>query len=807
MKKIEHGFTMRTLPLLIAALSGVPSLAYAQGAALEEVIVTAQKRSENLQDVPISVQALNSKALENAGIVSLSDIRAAVPGLTIDTYPGSSEMLYPSIRGIVPNSIQTSVPIPMAIHLDGVALTQLAGLNLAGADLERIEVLKGPQGVLAGRNATGGAINIVTVKPELGRFGFKQQVTVAERGQWLSKTVVNVPLSDNFAAKISYLHSERDHLGVKNSAPGGPKLGEKKTDSWRLDLRWKAANNVMVDYGYDRAQTDSIDLPNQCLVPFGSTSFLPFLATVDPRVSSVINGCSTSKLSSLNVPFNMPKNRNIAEGHNLTVTWDVDPKLTFRSITGYRKVDTKNNVLYTASAGDAYLIRSDGLPISFLGGTTPFDGQSHPWVVFNESWSQEFQLLGDVSDNFKYTTGVYVSSEKGHQAQGPGIFFTVPDALFLSTFNPADIGVDMATLEHRSVTARNSTWALFGQFSWRPDILSRKLEVVPGIRYTRDHRQAVGMNQRGESYFYTATATPGVNNLLFSVPNPLAYANVAGDNSFSKTTPTVSLNYHWNDGLMTYLKVAKGYVTGGFDDQQGTAAGFAKGFDPETITSYELGMKGEFLDRRLRINGAVFQSEYKNEQKTVVHPGNVWAIENVGTSKYNGMELDITAQVSQGFRVSASATWLDHKYAKWMDKDPTSPTFGTDVSRMRKLVVPKVSYSINLDYRFPDLGLPGKLDANLNFAHKDSQSTPIDLSNPVSANFITTPKYDVMNGRLALSQIKVGPGGNGDLTVALWGKNLNDKKYHNFNLTNTSADQVTTWSEPRTYGIDVIYNY
>ncbi|QDX82443.1 hypothetical protein B9N43_15090 [Denitratisoma sp. DHT3] len=345
MRSKEKCFSVRPIPFLVSGLMAFGmSAAHAQSAALEEVIVTAQKRSENLQDVPISVQALNTKALEKAGIISLSDIKAQVPGLTIDSYPGSSEMLYPSIRGIVPNSIQTSVPIPMAIHLDGVALTQLAGLNLAGADLERIEVLKGPQGVLAGRNATGGAINIVTARPELGRFGFKQQVTVAEHGQWLSKTVVNVPVTDDFAAKISYLHSERDNIGIKNSAPNGPKLGEKTADSWRLDLRWRASNNVMVDYGYDRSQTDSIDVPNQCLVPFMSST-LPMIAPIDPRVSSMINGCSLSKLTSLNVPFHMPKNRNIAEGHNLTVNWDVSPTLTFRSITGYRKVDTKNNCL------------------------------------------------------------------------------------------------------------------------------------------------------------------------------------------------------------------------------------------------------------------------------------------------------------------------------------------------------------------------------------------------------------------------------------------------------------------------------
>ena len=203
----------------------------------------------------------------------------------------------------------------------------------------------------------------------------------------------------------------------------------------------------------------------------------------------------------------------------------------------------------------------------------------------------------------------------------------------------------------------------------------------------------------------------------------------------------------------------------------------------------------------------MFDSKYDNEQKTVVHAGNVWAIENVGTSKYKGVELDVTALLTDSFRVSAAATWLDHKYTKWIDQDVSSPTYGQDVSNNRKLIVPEFSYVVNLDYRFPDFGLPGKLDFNVNFSRKDSQSTPIDTTVPVSAKFITTPKYELVNARLALSQIRVGPDNKGRLTVALWGKNLTDKKYHNFDLTNTSADKVTTWGEPRTYGIDLIYNY
>ncbi|WP_232096454.1 TonB-dependent receptor [Denitratisoma oestradiolicum] len=781
-----------------------PTIHAAEGQ-LEEVIVTAQKRAENLQEVPISVQAFNAKALEQKSIVTLSDVGAYVPGLSIQPYPGSSEVLYPSIRGVVPNMVSVAASMPMAVHINGIYLSQTAGMNLAAADLERMEILKGPQGVMSGRNATGGALNLYTVKPELGQFSFKQQITVAERGQFLSKTMVNVPLTGTLAAKVSYLHSDRDNEGIRNSAPGGIKFGEKTADAWRLDLRWKPANNVTVDYGFDTNTTESYETPAQCLEPpnimmYGG--FMSFFAA-DPRVAAAIAGCTHEKLTSLYYPYAMPKNRNKAEGHTLNVEWEINPSLTFRSITGYRKVDTSNGYIYTAYRGVAD-IRSDSGAFTILPlGSTPFNGQSSPITLFNESWSQEFQLIGDAGPNFKYTTGIYYAEDKGHQNSGPNLVMYMPS---LGSSAGGPLGSDLAMMEKRGISsAKNSSVALFGQISWRPDVLSRKLEIVPGIRYTRDTREATGFNQSFSGFVVTPTATPGVVNGVFSWP--AGYAGAYGKNTFSKTTPQLSLNYHWTDDVMFYGKVAKGYTSGGFDLASGSAASFTKGYDPETITSTEFGMKGEFLNRRLRTNLALFQSKYENEQKSVATPnpatgGTDWIIQNVGRSVYNGVELDLTAALTDALRLSLNSAWMDHKYTRFTDL-----VTGLDVAATRKLVVPKKAYSASVDYRFPALGLPGKLDGNLSYSYRGAQSTPIDLTGAWPASSFIVPPYSVWNGRLALSRIKVPPAGNGDLSVALWGKNLTDKKYTIYDVVNYSTDHGSPWGEPRTYGIDVIYNY
>lgn len=814
-RKANRRFVVRIVPGFIAGMfSGAVAAAPAAVAALEEVIVTAQKRAENLQDVPISVQSMDARVLEKKSIVTLSDLSASVPGLALAPYPGSAETLYPSIRGIVGNSVSVTTPLPLAVHVNGVYISQTAGLNVAAADLERIEILKGPQGVLSGRNATGGALNIYTAKPILGEFTFKQQLTVAERGQFLSKTIVNFPLTEELAAKISYLHSDRDNEGIKNSAPGGIKFGQKTADAWRLDVRWKPANNVTVDYGYDTALTESYDTFPQCF----AAGLVPSLTNLmtggsDSRLSSYVNACRPEKQTSLYFPYSIPKNRNKVEGHSLNIEWDVSPTLTFRSITGYRKVDTSNAVNYTAYTSGVDVFAGTA-PFRVLG-STQLDGKYNPLTIFNESWSQEFQLLGDVSPNFKYTTGVYYSLDKGHQNIGPSIFSYYPrygDFLVTAYGAPSYLaGLDAVSLENLGISsARNTSVALFGQFSWRPDILSRKLEVVPGLRYTQDRRQAVGYNVgRGAASAFVVPVSPGVVAPAFPGPlfaSPDAYRGAVGDRTFSKSTPSLSLNYHWDDNLMTYLKVAKGYTSGGFDSQAGSARVFSAGYDPETLASTELGMKGEFLNRRLRTNLAIFQSKYTNQQQAVpsyLSDGSpVWVIQNVGGSTYHGAELDMMAAVTDRLRLSANIAWLNQKYTKFVDL-----ATGVDMHASRKLIVPKIAYSVGMDYRFPEMGLPGTLEANLTVSHRDSSSTPIDLNGALPPSGSTTPGFTVWNGRLALSRIKVGPGSNGDLTVALWGKNLTDKKYSVFSYPNQVANGVGTWGEPRTYGIDLIYNY
>jgi len=798
-KSQGNRFVPRAVPAMIAAAFSVHGVTAGAQEALEQVVVTARKQVENLQTVPISVINMDARELETMGVVSLSDLNdGSVPGLNLAPYPGSSDFFFPTFRGITTNTAFISAPNPIAVHLNGVYLSQLVGLNNPAADLDRIEVLKGPQGVLSGRNATGGALNLYTAKPDLAIFGFKQQITIAQREQVLSKTIVNIPFGDTVAAKIAYLKEHRGNEGVRNSAPGGPRFGERDSDAARVDLRWKPMRSLTLDYGADYSIAKGYDTPPQCLYP--APAVLANQGTGDARIQRFVAGCSPQKLTSLYYPYALQKNRNVAQGHTLQVEWEAAPEFTLRSITGFRRVDTRNNYNYGAYAGAAD-VRSDSGP--FLVPGTPFDGTNHPVLLVNSAYSQEFDFLGRLTKTLGYTAGLYYSHEKGRQTSGPNIGMYLPGG-------GGAAGVDFAMIDAKGLhSSVNDSKAVFAQLSWRPEMFQEKLEIVPGVRYTRDHRRADGWNTGWTTGYVIAAdpANPGAGSLLAAVPiaaPDVGFASAIGDKTWTKMTPALSFNYFWNDRLMTYLKYAVGYTSGGFDPISGpaTAPFYVKGFRPETLKSVEAGLKGEFLERRLRTNLALFQSKFTDEQKSVALPAGGWKTENIGGSTYTGAELDVTAAVTSALRVTFNYATLHHKYTRWID-----PISGVDVTSLRRLIVPKNDYTLSVDYKFPDFGLPGQLEGTLSYAHRDRSSTPLNLSTPNVELYSTTPAFNVLNGRLALSRIHVGPGEGGDLTVALWGKNLLDKKYINLAFQGWVTAGSASWGDPRTIGLDLIYRY
>ncbi|QDX80650.1 hypothetical protein B9N43_04960 [Denitratisoma sp. DHT3] len=787
-------------PTKKSAGTNEPRLAAFSQPQLEELIVTAQKISESAQDVPISIQAFDARTLERASITSLSDVRALVPGLAFKAFPTAQENLMPSLRGINGNAVEITQDNPAAVHVNGIYIPRGNGLNMSVAELERIEVLKGPQGTLYGRNATSGAINLITAKPYMD-FGFNQQITVGNYGRVLSKTNVNIPLSENFAAKIAYLNSSYD--GWLKSSRGGENFGAREAEGWRLDLRWKPSNVVTVDYSYDWAKTDYSNMPSQCLTAVGSNINPTTGARSVPAMATALQpgNCSQERMTTVQTPdparISMPsKNSVVNEGHTLLVEWEASNTLTLRSLTGVRELR------------DAYANTYIVSPTAVFGGVGIQMGPQASFgapmdITGDRAVSQEIQFIGRPSDYFKYTAGLYYFDEKADN------HITLGNS-YAASFDGGNNWLGGLN-GVRVARAHNSSWAAFSQFSWTPDILSRKLEIIPGIRYTRDSRYASLYQGNGATWTYNAST----GAQTFVPPAQAARINGVVDRDFSKTTPSLTLQYHWSEGLMVYGKVVKGYKAGGTQIRSSTTAAFSNGFAPENVTSTELGFKSDLMDRRLRINFAAFRSKFDDLQISVANPNatsppcpSCYDVLNAGKATYQGWELEVAAAVSNALRLGLNWTHLSQRFDQVVSN-------GVDVTPYYHIVVPKDSYSLNADYEFGRVG-PGKLSAHLDYSYFGKQSTTIAdsfsatgaLVSIIDPSYATTPSYSLVNGRIALSNIVVGPGNNGSLTVALWGKNLADKKYLAFGSNGGFfAGMTGIWGEPRTYGIDLIYRY
>ncbi|WP_313809158.1 TonB-dependent receptor [Sphingobium sp.] len=706
---------MKYTILLLASAAIAPN-AFAQEApkddqGLQEIIVTAQKRSESLQDTPISIAALDSAALESKRITSLTDIAAGVPNLQLSPHPNSAVSVRPIIRGVGELSNVATRDSPNAIYVDGVYVGRTQGLGTDLAELERIEVLRGPQGTLYGRNATGGAISFITKPPELDETWVKQDIGIGNFDAFRARTIVNLAFGDRAAFQISYLRNKQDGF-VKNLGTGEPRFGDVDRQAVRAAALWKATDNLELRYTYDSAWIDD------------SSPFIQFIPSFSVEAKRARQSNAAVR--------NFRPNDTQVQGHNLTVSWDVSDDLTVKSITGYRRLNSFEYQDYHSG----------------VAGPFPFFTVSD--TVNQEQFTQELQLIGTAFDKrLKYVAGLYYFTENG-------------DGFNLST-----------TPGGRSTSAvnfKNSAYAAFGQATYTPPILDDRLHITVGARWSKDKRDATLIK----------------TNFVGAAPGVVAINN-RGRRSFDDFSPTGTIAFDINRDVNVYAKISKGYKTGGFNPAASSALTFARGFGPETLVSYELGLKSEFLDRRVRLNVAAFYNDYKDIQLNVLDPVNprVNDVLNAGKAKIPGVEVDLSARVFEGMTLSASYGYVDPKYKKVIDFNGNDVTSGFHFTN-----APKNSFTLGADYASPETPI-GKFDVNVNYAWQDHF---IAIAND--------PRYVVksnglLGARIGLSDIP----GLDDFKIGIWGRNLTNENYYATYFPAGVPSAI--FGAPRTYGVDV----
>ena len=698
------GARAATASLLAMTLAALASPARAEPV-LEEIIVTAQKRAESLQDTPISIAAFGSAEIERRGMANVAALSNVVPNLRIVPFGVSPTTLRIFIRGVGVVDSQPTQDPPVGIYLNGVYVARPVGLTLDIANIERVEVLRGPQGTLYGRNTTGGAVNVITKKPD-NKFAGSQTVGFGNYGAIRSLTSLNVPVMDKLFVAGAFTFDKRD--GWLKNTGAGKDWSEHNRKAGRLDVRFLPVDDLTVDYSFDRSWATYTTDYYHLIQPALAGAFVPGLPAQPNRLKS----------ASLATP--MEDSRDKAYGHTLTLT-ATTPIGELKSITSHRNVRSNS---YQDFSGNPF--------------ATIY--RNNRFTLRQKQTSQELQLVGSTEPkNFDYIAGLYYFTENGREA-ATDYFFTFPLP--------------------RDIAAKNTSYAGYGQLTWRPDAGS-PWSVTAGGRFTHDKRRG--------------------NNHIVPV-------STRTDSNFSASG---TIDYKVTEATLLYAKVVQGYKAGGFNMRQ---TDFARSFGPEKLISYEAGWKSELFDRRLRFNASIFYADYRDIQFDINVPNQpdptLTQTTNAGKARIFGIESEVVFAVTDTLRLSATYGHLDDKVKK---------VAGDDARLWRLPNAPAHSLTGTIDWDVLQTNA-GVLNLSIDTSFRTASNTAA-RARPGDEH----PAYGVTDARLSFTgENWLGQGTT--TTVAFWIRNMFDRAYYldTFgSFAGVHALKTATFGLPRTYGADV----
>ncbi len=793
--------------------------------ALEEIIVTAERRAASVQDTPISMEAFNSDKLAQRGINGVQDLAANVPSMVIEPHPLSSTTLRVTIRGIGITDSQVTQDPAVGIYLDGVYLARSVGLALELADLERIEVLRGPQGTLYGRNTTGGAVNLVTRRPSTDALSMTHQLTVGSRNLLTGKSSLNVPLGDSLAVKFAFLAGQRDGF-VENTGPGGD-FGDRDERAYRFDARWFVTDSLIADYSYDHTDLEYYNTLFQAILPSETPHGMADLFKPYAQSESVYDSRRRSSLAS-GAPYEASNSK--TQGHTLVVSTPLTAGLDLKYIGAYRRL-TDDQYADLGGGGGSVGYRVDTHAYDGPAGLLAGGGQPTPLVIphiFQDQWSHELQLSGTLFDQIDFIAGAYHFTEAGGEDGGPThhIFNTQLDPSQLDALLNAVPGLrdplrdlafpGLAAFWDYRFAIKNNATALFGQFTWTPLAFDEDLRLTLGLRQSWDEREALKDFIQTQ---YVEGQIAGLGLVAVPVPGFLlggvdTFENVRAQRKDRNFSPSFNLQYDLSATATTYVSYATAYKSGGFNTRDpqisgasGTASdgtdygfGFIEGFQPETVRSLELGLKSQWWRQRLRVNLAVFDSQYRDMQTNFLIAGSISDTKsrNAGKSSIRGAELDLTVVALQDLILSLQYAYLDAEVEEVIDAD------GNNVASLYPFIAaPPHSGVATIDWTFLRRGW-GDLRAYLNYQYTGDRLGFVIAEERRGLTAIDG--YGLINARVTAGGLRLGDRGTLDLSA--WGRNLADKEYPVTAIDNLPhADRAVLWGEPRAYGVDVTYRF
>lgn len=744
--------------LIGVVASGAPATAQEddEGLTLGQVTVTAERREANLQEVPIAISAFSQESLDQKGIAEIDDAQNSVIGLQFGTATAFTAGVRVAVRGIGTDVVTTGGDQSIALHQDGVYLGRASAGLLSFYDLERLEVLRGPQGTLYGRNATGGSINIISARPSQD-FSAKSDFLLGNFGRTRVRGVVNGGLSDKLSARVTGTWEQQNGT-IENLFPGVGDLGEK--DDWmvRAQLLYDVSDSVEIIGRFQMAEnrgtgpaSKNLAYPAAALgglvqpppfagTPFGVPNFQPIFATALPAPES-LHEVRLNQLDGLTQD---------AMGANLEVNVDLG-FATLKSLTAW--FDNETNLFRDGDGSE--------LPLYFKERTEK-----------SEQFTQELTLSSTSNGPLEWQLGAFYFTDES------GDF----DVLWDFPANPA-IGASGYRFFIPEAIADTTSWALFGQASY---FVTDNVRLTGGIRYSYDEKD--GVNQ--------------LRQLLDPAPGGLILVGFPQSGEFGDTwdqvTYKLGVDYFVSDSSMLYASFSTGYKAGGVNINT-PADPVAAIYDPETIDAWEIGSKNRFFNDRFQLNLSAFWYDYTDLQLFTVTQSNS-IIENAAESEIKGVEIETQWAATENLQLEFSAAYLDAKFTDFMSRDPSDPAplqTLEDLSGNRLPQSPEFEITAGGRYTW---ALPsGDLTFSSNYHWQDKTFFRAFNDEDKSQD-----AYGELDARLEYAH------DDGRWRLALFGKNLTDEEaIRGLQIESglAGAPALVNPNQPLTYGVEFGIQY
>jgi iron complex outermembrane receptor protein len=749
---------------------------------LEEIVVTAQKREVGLQDAPLSISAFSGDTLEKARILDAGDLAYANAGLTF-TNPTPFDMEL-NIRGVMNTRLDApSASRSVGTFVDEVVVGRMGLMNMNFFDIERVEILRGPQGVLLGKNVVGGAINIITAKPEFERSG-QIMGSVGNLDSRLINGHYTGGITDNIAVRAAFQYKEDD--GFAENWLNGTPYHDLESLQARLSFLYEGDNdlraNLILEYMTDEGN-------GTCAIgEFGN----PWAVAREVVGITDIRECLPEPVQYSNAPPGGRLQGFDREATSLNLTIDKGfSGFTLTSITGYRSGNGESQYSQTGLGPDA-----PGIQEAFFGALGSGDiGRATSLGLAFDFPVRELEDLSQFSQELRVT-----STSDGRLDWIAGAYYQKDEVdkfdRFWSEILLGAVGLAPGSLNGESVWDNRGeveSYAFFGQVGYQ---ILDPLKFTIGARYTNDD---ISGNIRG-----TAVRTGD----KFAPDDPVPLTPLTGEpdgagginfypqgggfmtpysESWSEMTLQGILEWTLSDAIMVYGSIAEGYKSGGFQDTPPNTLGATLPYEPETVTNYEAGIKSEFFGGRMRLNGAVFYMDYSDLQVEFTNDVCLCnVVSNASDAKIQGIEFEIQAAPIDSLLVWFNGTVLDTEYEDYVIS--TGDFSGNQLQR-----TPETQLTAGAEYSMDIGGWEDGLAFRVNYAWQDEMPW-------AHTNVSWEDSYGLLDARVSLAPV------DSAWSVSVWGKNLTDEDVR-ANVIEFLGGDVGLYAPPRTYGVDLTWRF